>query len=129
MSGKAQWYVVHTYSGYENKVAANLEKIIENRRLEDVILDVRVPTETVVEKTEKGIKERERKIFPSYILVKMVMTNDTWFIVRNTSYTNIAFHIIHIPFKFRTKWRILYIVNRTVKSSLTVNNHSSTSGT
>lgn len=84
MSGKAQWYVVHTYSGYENKVAANLEKIIENRRLEDMILDIRVPTETIVENTEKGVKERERKLFPSYILVKMVMTNDTWFIVRNT---------------------------------------------
>ena len=84
MSDKAQWYVVHTYSGYENKVAANLEKIIENRRLEDMILDIRVPTETVVEKTEKGVKEYERKVFPSYILIKMVMTNDTWFIVRNT---------------------------------------------
>ena len=84
MSDKAQWYVVHTYSGYENKVAANLEKIIENRRLEDMIFDIRVPTETVVEKTEKGTKEYERKIFPSYILVKMIMTNDTWFIVRNT---------------------------------------------
>ncbi len=84
MSGKAQWYVVHTYSGYENKVAANLEKIIENRKLEDMIFDIRVPTETVVEKTEKGVKEYERKVFPSYILVKMIMTNDTWFIVRNT---------------------------------------------
>ena len=85
MSDTAQWYVVHTYSGYENKVAANLEKIIENRHLEDVIMDVRVPTETVVEKTEKGDeKTRERKLFPSYILVKMIMTNDTWFIVRNT---------------------------------------------
>ncbi len=84
MSDKAQWYVVHTYSGYENKVAANLEKIIENRKLEDLIMDIRVPTETVVEKTEKGEKSHERKLFPSYILVKMVMTNDTWFIVRNT---------------------------------------------
>lgn len=84
MSDNAQWYVVHTYSGYENKVAANLEKIIENRKLEDLIQDIKVPTETVVEKTEKGEKVHERKIFPSYILVKMVMTNDTWFIVRNT---------------------------------------------
>ena len=84
MSDSAQWYVVHTYSGYENKVAENLEKIIENRKLEDMIMDVRVPTETVVEKTEKGEKTHERKIFPSYILVKMIMTNDTWFIVRNT---------------------------------------------
>ncbi len=85
MSDSAQWYVVHTYSGYENKVAANLEKIIENRKLENMIQDIKVPTEIVVETNEKGVvKERERKIFPSYILVKMVMTNDTWFIVRNT---------------------------------------------
>jgi len=84
MSDNAQWYVVHTYSGYENKVAANLEKIIENRKLEDMILDIKVPTETVIEKTEKGEKIHEHKLFPSYILVKMVMTNDTWFIVRNT---------------------------------------------
>lgn len=85
MSDSAQWYVVHTYSGYENKVAANLEKIIENRKLGNMIFDVKVPTETVVEKNDKGVvKEKERKIFPSYILVKMIMTNDTWFIVRNT---------------------------------------------
>lgn len=85
MSDSAKWYVVHTYSGYENKVAANLEKIIENRKLEDVIFDIKVPTETVIEKNDKGVeKTKERKIFPSYILVKMIMTNDTWFIVRNT---------------------------------------------
>ena len=84
MDENSKWYVVHTYSGYENKVAANLEKIIENRKLEDMIFDIRVPTETVVETTEKGTKEYERKMFPSYILVKMIMTNDTWFIVRNT---------------------------------------------
>lgn len=85
MSDSAKWYVVHTYSGYENKVAANLEKIIENRKLQDMIFDIKVPTETVVEKNDKGVvKEKEMKIFPSYILVKMIMTNDTWFIVRNT---------------------------------------------
>ena len=85
MSDKAQWYVVHTYSGYENKVAADLEKIIENRKLGDMIFDIRVPTEKVIEKNEKGVeKEYERKTFPSYVLIKMIMTNDTWFIVRNT---------------------------------------------
>ena len=84
MSAKAQWYVVHTYSGYENKVAANLEKIIENRKLEDMILDIRVPTELVVENTEKGKKEHERKVFPGYILIKMVLSDDSWYIVRNT---------------------------------------------
>lgn len=85
MSDNAQWYVIHTYSGYENKVAADLEKIIENRKLQDLIVDIRVPTEKVIEKNDKGVeKEYERKVFPSYVLVKMVMTNDTWFIVRNT---------------------------------------------
>ncbi len=84
MAQKAQWYVIHTYSGYENKVATNLEKIIENRKLEEVICDVRIPTETVVDITEKGKKERERKLFPGYVLVKMVMTDETWYIVRNT---------------------------------------------
>ena len=85
MSDTAQWYVVHTYSGYENKVAADLEKIIENRKLGDMIFDIRVPTEKVIEKNDKGVvKEYERKVFPSYILIKMIMTNDTWFIVRNT---------------------------------------------
>lgn len=84
MTEKAQWYVIHTYSGYENKVATNLEKIIENRGLEEVICDVRIPTETVVDVTDKGNKERERKLFPGYVLVKMVLTDETWYIVRNT---------------------------------------------
>lgn len=84
MSENAQWYAIHTYSGYENKVAEDLKRIIEVRSLEDMIQDVRIPTETVVEKTEKGEKEYERKLFPSYVLVKMIMDNDMWFIVRNT---------------------------------------------
>ena len=78
------WYVIHTYSGYENKVATNIEKIVENRGLQNMIFDVRIPTETVVEKTEKEEKEIERKLFPSYVLVKMVMNDNTWYIVRNT---------------------------------------------
>ncbi len=80
---EAKWYVAHTYSGYENKVATNLEKIVENRNLHDLIQDVRVPTEKVTEVSENGTKEIERKIFPGYVLVKMVMMDDTWYIVRN----------------------------------------------
>lgn len=83
MADKAKWYAVHTYSAYENKVATNLRRIIENRKLEEVIQDISVPTETVVETTEKGQKEYERKIFPGYVLVKMVLTDETWYIVRN----------------------------------------------
>lgn len=83
MAEKAKWYAIHTYSAYENKVATNLRRIIENRKLEEVIQDISVPTETVVETTEKGQKEYERKVFPGYVLVKMIMTDETWYIVRN----------------------------------------------
>lgn len=109
LSGTAHWYVIHTYAGYENKVASDLKSIVENRKLQDMILDVKIPTETVTEivtktvtlKDENGrslkdkdghvireeqqvAKEVEHKLFPGYVLVKMVMTNETWFIVRNT---------------------------------------------
>ncbi len=84
MAEEAKWYVVHTYSGYENKVATNLEKIVENRHLQDWIHEIRVPTETVTEMRDGQRKEYERKIFPGYVLVKMVMTDDSWFVVRNT---------------------------------------------
>ncbi len=84
MDEQSKWYVVHTFSGYENKVATNLEKIVENRHLQDWIQEVRVPTETVVEIGKEGQrKEVERKIFPGYVLVKMVLTDDSWFVVRN----------------------------------------------
>ncbi len=83
MDEQAKWYVVHTFSGYENKVATNLEKIVENRHLQDWIQEVRIPTETVVEIKDEVRKEVERKIFPSYVLVKMVMSDDSWFVVRN----------------------------------------------
>ncbi|MBE6870774.1 MAG: transcription termination/antitermination factor NusG [Ruminococcaceae bacterium] len=88
MSEKAQWYVVHTYSGYENKVADNLHKIVDNRKLQDLIQEVRIPIETVTEIKEKkdGSQEQvtvERKAFPGYVLIKMVMTNETWYAVRN----------------------------------------------
>ena len=80
---EAKWYVVHTFSGYENKVATNLETIVENRHLQDWIHEVRVPTETVIEVKDNQRKEVERKIFPGYVLVKMVMSDDSWFVVRN----------------------------------------------
>ena len=84
MAEEAKWYVVHTYSGYENKVASNLEKTVENRQLQDLIQEIRVPTETVTEITESGKrKEVERKIFPGYVIVKMVMTDESWYAVRN----------------------------------------------
>ncbi|MCR5636060.1 MAG: transcription termination/antitermination protein NusG [Clostridiales bacterium] len=83
MAGELKWYVVHTYSGYENKVKSNLEKTVENRGLQDLISDVRVPTEIVVETVDGKQKEVERKIFPGYVFVKMVYTDDTWHVVRN----------------------------------------------
>lgn len=79
-----KWYVVHTYSGYENKVKTNLETIVENRNLQHLIAEVKVPTETVVEIKDDKKKEVERKIFPGYVLVKMVMDDESWYIVRNT---------------------------------------------
>jgi transcriptional antiterminator NusG len=81
-----QWYVLHTYSGYENKVAQTLTKVVNNRAdLKDLITEVRVPTETVTEKNEQGVeKTYERKIFPGYVCVKMVVTDETWYIARNT---------------------------------------------
>ena len=86
MDGEARWYVVQTMSGYENKVATNLATIVENRRLQDWIHEVRVPTETVVETKENGDrKETEHKLFPGYVLVKMVMNDETWHIIRNTT--------------------------------------------
>ena len=84
-NGAAKWYVVHTYSGYENKVAQNIEKVVENRKVQDVIQEVKIPIEMIEETDTKGNKkEAESKLFPSYVLVKMVMTDESWYIVRNT---------------------------------------------
>lgn len=84
MADEANWYVVHTYSGYENKVKSNLEKIVENRQLQDLIQEIKVPTETVIEiGSDDKRKEVERKIFPGYVIVKMVMTDESWYAVRN----------------------------------------------
>lgn len=79
------WYVVHTYSGYENKVKTNIEKIVENRNLGHLILEVKIPVEKVIESDGKGEKEIERKLFPSYVLVKMVMNDESWHVIRNTT--------------------------------------------
>ena len=84
MSESAKWYVIHTYSGYENKVAQNIEKVTENRKLHELIHEVRVPTETVTEIADGKTKEVERKTYPGYVLVKMVVTDDSWYVVRNT---------------------------------------------
>ena len=83
MNAGPRWYVAHTYSGYENKVKTNLEKIVENRGLQDVIVDIRIPVETYVESDGGVEREIESKIFPSYVLVKMVMTDESWHVVRN----------------------------------------------
>ena len=81
---ESNWYVVHTYSGYENKVKANIEKTIENRHLEEEILEVRVPMQDVVEVKNGARKNVQKKMFPGYVLINMVMNDDTWYVVRNT---------------------------------------------
>jgi len=87
MSGKTnefRWYVVHTYSGYENKVKANIEKIIENRGMQNLIHEVSVPVQDVVELKNGQKKTVQRKVFPGYVLLKMIMNDETWYVVRNT---------------------------------------------
>ena len=81
---EAKWYVVHTYSGYENKVKANIDKTIENRHLEDQILEVRVPLEEVIEMKNGVQKVSMKKLFPGYVMIHMIMNDDTWYVVRNT---------------------------------------------
>ena len=81
---EASWYVVHTCSGYENKVKANIEKTIENRHLEDQILEVRVPMQDVVELKDGASRSVQKKMFPGYVLINMIMNDDTWYVVRNT---------------------------------------------
>ena len=83
MAETAKWYVVHTYSAYENTVKATLEKTVETRHLQDLIQAVSIPMETVTEITENGPKTVERKVFPGYVLVKMVLTDETWYVVKN----------------------------------------------
>jgi len=84
MTEEAKWYVVHTYSGYENKVKANIEKIVENRKMQDYIFDIVVPMEEQIEIKDGKKKATLKKVFPGYVLVKMVMTDESWYVVRNT---------------------------------------------
>ncbi len=84
MSEETKWYVVHTYSGYENKVKANIESLIENRKLQDQIVEVIVPMHKVLEEKNGARKEVEKKLFPGYVLLKMIMNDETWYVVRNT---------------------------------------------
>ena len=83
MADNANWYVVHTYSGYENTVKATIEKYVENRGMHELIHEISIPLETVTEITDNGPKTVERKVFPGYVLVKMIMTDETWHVVRN----------------------------------------------
>ena len=80
---EARWYVVHTYSGYENKVATDLATMVESRGMQDLIQDIKIPTETVTEIKDDVKREVERKIFPGYVLIKMIVTDDSWYVVRN----------------------------------------------
>ena len=84
MTQDAKWYVVHTYSGHENKVKVNIEKMVDNRGMQDVILEVKVPTEEKVEIKNGKKKIKEVKLFPGYVIVKMRMTDESWYLVRNT---------------------------------------------
>lgn len=83
MAEEAKWYVAHTYSGYENTVKATIEKAVENRNMGDLILAVNIPLETVTEITDAGSKTVERKVFPGYVLVKMIMSDEAWYIIKN----------------------------------------------
>ena len=84
MSEGAKWYVVHTYSGYEKKVADTIQKTVKNRNLQERIFDIRIPMETVTEVSDTGTREVERKLFPGYVLVKMHLNDESWYIIRNT---------------------------------------------
>lgn len=84
MSERVRWYVVHTYSGYENKVKANIEKTIENRNLQNLIFDIQVPLQEEIEEKDGKKKITLKKVFPGYVLIKMLMTDESWYVVRNT---------------------------------------------
>lgn len=84
MAEEAKWYVAHTYSGYENKVKANIEKSVENRGMENLIQKVEVPLENVIEEKDGQEKVVKRKVFPGYVVIKMIMNDESWYVVRNT---------------------------------------------
>ena len=119
MSDTAKWYVVHTYSGYENKVATSIENAVENRKLHDLIQEIRVPTETVVEIKDDKKREVERKLFPSYVLVKMIMTDDSWYVVRNIR--GVTGFVGRVPSPYRSpmkRWPVLGVDTRQGGSQL-----------
>ena len=82
--GQAKWYVVHTYSGHENKVKVNIEKMVENRGMQDVILEIAVPTEDILEVKDGQKRVKTKKMFPGYVIIKMIVNNESWYLVRNT---------------------------------------------
>ena len=86
--GRAKWYVVHTYSGHENKVKVNIEKMVENRGMQDLIIDIIVPTEDRIEIKDGERKIKTKKMFPGYVIIKMIVTNESWYLVRNTQGVN-----------------------------------------
>ena len=83
-NNEARWYVVHTYSGHENKVKVNIEKLVENRGMQDLVLEIVVPTESCVEFKDNKKRVKTRKMFPGYVIIKMIVTNESWYLVRNT---------------------------------------------
>lgn len=105
---EARWYVVHTYSGYENKVATDLMTTAENRNLQDMIIDVKVPVEIVTETVGDKTKEVENKLFPGYVFVKMVYTDETWYVVRNirgcTGFVGPGSKPYHLQMRKFTEW-------------------------
>ena len=107
-SEKPRWYVVHTYSGYENKVKANIEKTVENRGMQHLIHEVSVPLQDVVEMKDGQQKKVSRKVFPGYVLLKMIMTDETWYIVRNTrgvtSFVGLAPNLYHCLMQKCMQW-------------------------
>ena len=98
MAEAAKWYVVHTYSGYENTVKATIEKTIETRHLEDLIHIVSIPMETVTEITDNGPKTYDRKVFPGYVLIKMIMSDEAWYIIKNVQQLGIEKHEIVVAY-------------------------------
>lgn len=108
MSDELKWYVVHTYSGYENSVASSVLTAAERRKMQDLITETHIPMETVTERTDKGEKTYERKIMPGYVLIKMQLTDESWHLVRNvrgvTGFVGAAGKAIPSPMKRVWQW-------------------------
>ena len=109
---EANWYVVHTYSGYENKVKANIEKTIENRGLQDEILEVRVPMEEVTEVKNGAKKVSQKKLFPGYVMINMVMNDDTWYVVHHHVDHNVTWEQFLLAYLLSTIFHFHYFFHR-----------------